>query len=225
VKRGKSTYANQWVRLQELFPDFSSDQMEKLNRYADMLVEWNRRVHLISRADEQRVWTHHLLPSLIVLKLTELPAGGSLLDLGSGGGLPGLPLKMARPDLSVVLVESVRKKALFLKRVVEELGLTGIAVINERLEPGREARWGLGEKIDVVTARAVAEVNVLWELSVRLLRPGGALITWKGDQEENEFRQFQKQLSLSGEILAVPSRWHDFSPRFPHMRIFRLEKS
>lgn len=156
--------------------------IEKLTIYRDLLVSWNDRVRLLSRSDRDRIMTRHIFESLVVLR--HLGADQSrIADLGSGGGLPGIPIKLAKPLLSVSLIESARMKTLFLKEVVRSMALSSIEVIHDRAESVALTRSGT---FDVVTARAVARLDRVWELAEPLLKPQGSLIALKGPGEAEE---------------------------------------
>ncbi|MBI4535707.1 MAG: 16S rRNA (guanine(527)-N(7))-methyltransferase RsmG, partial [Ignavibacteriae bacterium] len=113
----------------------------------DLLLEWNSKLNLISRKDEQRVWTSHILHSLSILFLVRIPKRSKVLDLGTGGGLPGIPISIARPDISVTHVDSIHKKVVAVKDVIERLHLTNASVVCSRAEdlpgehPGQEVRY------------------------------------------------------------------------------------
>ncbi len=207
--------------LQELFPEISEQQLSRLVQYADLLCQWNQRVNLVSRQDVTRLWPHHLLPSLILLKIFPLPPGATCLDLGTGAGLPGIPLKILRPDLELVLVDSIRKKILFLKMVLDALNLTRCLALQGRLEPN-SAPPQLRKNFDFVFARAVTSLENLLPLARPLLKPGGSLLAWKGESDEPELRQAARKLGFRYQILSVPSRWHHLSPKFSQLRIFQI---
>lgn len=153
------------IRLDEVKAD-------RLAQFVDLLLEWNRRVNLVSRRDSSNIWESHILHSLSVLFLLEIPPGISLLDLGSGGGLPGIPLAIVRGDLEVTLLDSIQKKARVLEDIVRRLGVPGIAVAGARAEDmGREA--GFRGRFDAVIARAVAPLADLVRWSRPLLRKSG----------------------------------------------------
>jgi 16S rRNA (guanine527-N7)-methyltransferase len=126
----------------------------------------------------------HVADSLSGLLVPALRAAGTIADLGSGGGFPGLALGIARPDATVTLVESVGRKCDFLRRAAEAIGAANVAVVHGRAEDWRD---GLGTQ-DVVTARALAPLNVLAEYAAPLLRDGGALVAWKGRAAAEEVR-------------------------------------
>lgn len=166
----------------------SEEQASRFLRYEALLRSWSERVRLVSRGDRDRIRERHFIESLRVVRF--LPEGRiSLLDLGSGAGFPGVPVKIARPDADVVLLESARMKALFLKRLVVELEMEGLSVLPERAEVAckREEHRG---RFDIVTARAVGSLPVLWRLSSGFLRKGGELFALKGPGAGREAEEF-----------------------------------
>ncbi len=133
------------------------NQVEQFQIYHRLLLEWNQRISLISRADESRIVTRHFLESIGLLTVVDFPLHARVFDIGSGGGFPGLPLKIVRPDLQMVLVESKAKKARFLERVVEELGISGIEIIAERVERLKKRM----DSFHLAVIRAVADVSTV----------------------------------------------------------------
>lgn len=153
--------------------------LERLERFVVLLLEANRRLNLtrvVGAADVARL---HLLDALIALPLLERLEPRSVVDIGSGGGLPAIPLAITLPHVQWALVESVGKKAVVLTEFARELELRNVTVIRQRAELlGREA--GHRERYDLATARACAPLPVLVELALPLVRPGGTLVAWKG---------------------------------------------
>lgn len=158
--------------------DLPAGFSDSAEEYVRLLLEANARLNLTRVVEPRSVASLHLLDSLAALPLLDSFAAHSALDLGSGGGVPGLVLAMARPAIAWTLVDSVRKKADAVRGFVEELGLRNVTVIAERAEV--LGRGVLRESFDAVTARACAPLPVLAEYALPLLRPGGALIAWKG---------------------------------------------
>jgi 16S rRNA (guanine527-N7)-methyltransferase len=150
-------------------------------RYAAHLVGSGVEWGLVGPREAPRIWERHLLNCAVVAEL--LPDGARTVDVGSGAGLPGIPLALARPDLSVVLVEPLARRVDWLRRVVEDLGLPVQVVRGRAEEPGVRARW---EGADVVTARAVAPLHRLAGWALPLVRPGGSLLALKGATAADE---------------------------------------
>ncbi len=180
----------------------SEAQIDQLATYAAELRRWNERVNLTAIDDEAGIVVRHFLDSLrCALSWGDAP--GSLVDVGAGAGFPGLPLKILRPELRLTLVESVAKKAAFLRHVVDMLGLAGVEVVVARAEAlGRDAAHR--GRYDVAVARAVAELRVLAEYCLPLCRVGGRFLAPKGAQIAAEVQSAQPAIAqLGGRLLAV----------------------
>lgn len=183
----------------------SDEQAALFDRYEALLRTWSGRVRLVSRGDRDKIRERHFLDSLRVTPF--LPRGEiSLLDLGSGAGLPGVPVKIARPEVKVVLLESVRMKGLFLNHLAGELGLDGLSVLTERAEAASERTRHRG-RYDIVTARAVGSLPVLWRLSSGFLKKDGELLALKGPGALREVEEFGRDgPDVSVESMAPDSR-------------------
>lgn len=153
--------------------------LDGAEQFVFLLLEANARLNLTRVVEPDAVARLHLLDSLAALPLLDSCAPRHALDLGSGGGVPGIVLALARPDVRWTLVDSVRKKADAMRSFVEALGLANVEVVAERAEIlGREQ--ALRDSFDLVTARACAALPVLVEYVLPLLRVGGRLVAWKG---------------------------------------------
>jgi 16S rRNA (guanine527-N7)-methyltransferase len=161
----------------------SESQHDQLNRYLDLLSEANQRMNLTRITDRTAAEVQHIGDALTVLPL--LPKGSiNLADIGSGGGVPGLPLAIARPDARVTLIESTKKKAVFLKQTAASLGLTNVTVLDQRVEDvGHSINR---EKFDVAVVRAVATMDWLAEWCLPLLKKGGKMLAMKGQRITEE---------------------------------------
>ena len=179
--------------------------VEQLKRYATELFEWNRRVsNLMSGNDEQRFVERHLLESLEPAYWLRESGATRWLDLGSGGGLPAIPLIVAGVGEEWTLVESRRTKTLFLKRVVEALGLGRVEVRNERLET-TVTTGDHASRFDGFTARATLALAETLDLAASLVSPGGDAFLWKGSRREEEIKAqgaWRSQWRLEG-LLGV----------------------
>jgi len=151
----------------------SEGQFELMEKYVDLLLEWNGKINLISRRDQENVWFAHILHSVSPWFFVEIAPGLRVLDLGTGGGLPGIPLAILRPDLRLTLLDSIRKKTDAVRQMVMALGLTNVDVAVGRAEEvGREAAHR--RLYDVVVARAVARLSDLAKWSQPFLMEGRA---------------------------------------------------
>jgi 16S rRNA (guanine527-N7)-methyltransferase len=188
-------------------------QLEQFDTYAAELRRWNEQVNLTAIADTPGIVTRHFLDSLrCATSWGQAP--GSLVDIGAGAGFPGLPLKILRPELQLTLVESIAKKAAFLRHIVDTLGLTDVEVIVARAEAaGRDPAQR--ERYDVAVARAVAELRVLAEYCLPLCRIGGRFLAPKGARIEDELQAALPAIAqLGGRLVAIePVALPELEPR------------
>jgi 16S rRNA (guanine527-N7)-methyltransferase len=157
------------------------DQFAKLDHYSELLSEWNAKINLVSRKDESSIWPNHILHSISILFEIGLPKGVMVADIGSGGGLPGIPLSIAMPQAKIVLVESIRKKCSALEDMIQRLGLPNARVVNARAEEISGMKEFMNS-FDIVLARAVAPLKRLISWSAPLVR--------RGQKLELEIRKF-----------------------------------
>ncbi|MDR7401060.1 MAG: 16S rRNA (guanine(527)-N(7))-methyltransferase RsmG [Armatimonadota bacterium] len=170
-------------------------QLARLERYLDLLAAWSRRARLTAVADPAEAARVHVADSLLCLR-ADIPFQSAVVDVGSGAGLPGIPLLIARPDLRVTLVEPSRRKAAFLEMVCAELDLPAEVIAEPSEAVGRDATRR--ETFDVAVARAVAPLPVLAELLLPLVRPGGKAVLLKGPAAGEEVERSRKALEVLG---------------------------
>lgn len=177
--------------------------LEHLAWLAAELLRWNRTHNLTAITDPAEVYEKHLIDSLTLLPL--IGAAKRLLDLGSGAGFPGLPLKIARPELDVVSVDAVGKKIAFQRHVVRTLQLSGFTAVHGRAEdlPGSPAG---GAGFDLVTARALGSLPLLARLAAPCLVPGGRLVAMKGAEGAAELAASQDELAALGFVCTSQQR-------------------
>lgn len=154
-------------------------ELHRFAAYGEELARWRRLVSLVAVKSPLDVIVKHFLDSLSLLPHLPGEKGPLLLDLGAGGGFPGLPLKIVRPDIELHLLEISRKKVSFLREAIRKLGLTGVEVIPERVEAVMQAGQRAG-RYDVVTSRAAFPTAELLAMGVHFLRPGGLLLVMRG---------------------------------------------
>jgi len=159
-----------------------------LEKYALKVIDWNQRINLISKNDVDHIVDRHIVESLSVALLVDFPMGSKVLDLGTGAGFPGIPLKIARPDLQLVLLDSKRMRILFLRDVVTELNLPKTKVICKRAELLADQKE-YQENFHFVLARAVAKLKLLWTWSRPFLASSGQLIAYKGGKISEEISE------------------------------------
>ncbi|HTX94870.1 MAG TPA: 16S rRNA (guanine(527)-N(7))-methyltransferase RsmG [Mycobacterium sp.] len=172
-------------------------RLDIAQRYADLLAGPGVERGLLGPREVDRIWDRHLLNSAAVAEL--LPAGERIIDIGSGAGLPGIPLAIARSDLQIVLLEPLLRRSEFLNEVVDELGLAVEVVRGRAEEPW--VRNQFGER-DAAVSRAVASLDKLAKWSMPLLRPGGAMLAIKGERGRDEVEQYRRVIAASGAVDA-----------------------
>ncbi len=172
----------------------------KLAAFLALLAKWNRTFNLTAIREPAQMVTHHLLDSLAVLTQLVLAPGARLLDVGSGPGLPGLPLAVARPDLAVTLLDSNGKKVSFIQQAIGELGLANAAAVAARAESFRPAA-----PFDVVISRAFSDLAAFAAVGRPLLAPGGLLVAMKGILPDDELAALPSAIAVvATPALAVP---------------------
>lgn len=193
--------------------DLTGDEIHAFISYLHELRRWNRRVNLTSIEDEREIVIRHFLDSLTPLEV--LGKAWKVLDVGSGAGFPGIPLKIVRPDLSVVLIDSSKKKVAFERHIIRTLRLEGIEAIHGRVEG---LACTMPRVFDAVISRAFSRVAMLASLSAPLLKPGGFLVAMKGPRWKEELEGVQ----IEGfEILSVCEKVLPFSDIRRYLVIFR----
>ncbi|UCV11582.1 16S rRNA (guanine(527)-N(7))-methyltransferase RsmG [Dechloromonas denitrificans] len=181
--------------LAELHLELPQATQDKLLAFRDLLLKWNKTYNLTALRDPAQAVSHHLLDSLAILPHI---GSGALLDVGSGGGLPGIPLAITRSELSVSMVDTVQKKATFLQQASIELGLKNVAVHHARVEEmtGQYAQ---------ISSRAFSELALFVSLTRHLLAPGGRWLAMKGVRPDEEIAALPADVSVETIIpLSVP---------------------
>lgn len=175
---------------------FLNDKQSNLFfNYYLLLKERNEKINLTSITQEDEVIEKHFLDSVVSLKF--LPQNARIIDLGSGAGFPGVPLKILREDVDVTLVDSVNKKVNFLNEVISKLKLNKIIAVHTRIEDFAN-NLKFREKFDVVVSRAVSRLNTLCEYSLPFLKTGGVLIAYKSVEVESEIIEARRAIDLLG---------------------------
>ncbi|HEY9526637.1 MAG TPA: 16S rRNA (guanine(527)-N(7))-methyltransferase RsmG [Anaerolineales bacterium] len=175
----------------------SGRQMMALHTYEKELLEWNQKFNLTAIRDAESIRTKHFLDSFSCVLAWKSSPPNQLIDVGTGAGFPGIPLKILYPNLKLTLVESVGKKAMFCQHIVRVLGLEQVEVMQARAEDlGQDA--GHREKYDWALARAVANLNVLSEYLIPLVRIGGTVLAQKGESGPAEAQSAEEAMKLLG---------------------------
>lgn len=188
--------------LKEQGIELTEEQIGQFDKYYEMLVHWNEKINLTAVTEKEDVYLKHFYDSLTPLFFTDIPEGTRLCDVGAGAGFPSIPMKIVRPDIKVTIVDSLNKRINFLNELTAELSLGDMHLVHDRAETfGQHTARHM---FDMVTARAVANLNTLLELCLPLVRTGGKFIVLKGRRglEELEDSKFALDL-LGGKIVET----------------------
>ncbi len=192
----------QTLAQQYALPALTGQMLAQLDQYAQLLVEWNQKINLTAITDPEGILIKHFLDSLLLLH-AGIPQNAALIDVGTGAGFPSLPVKIARPDLPLTLLDSLNKRVTFLQTACAQLGLKQTRCIHSRAEEGGRTP-ALREKFDIATARAVANLQELSEYCLPYVKVGGIFAALKGFEIEQELAQAQKAIStLGGQIEQI----------------------
>lgn len=176
----------------------NNEQSKQFYEYMNILLKWNQNINLTAIIEPNEVIIKHFIDSLTIEK--EIKEDACLIDIGTGAGFPGIPLKILKPDLSIVLLDSLQKRIRFLENVIETLQLKNITAIHGRAEDvGKDEKYR--EKFDYVTSRAVANLTTLAEYMLPLTKIGGKSIVMKGAEIEEEMVKSKKAINLMGGLV------------------------
>ena len=187
-------------------------QISIFEKYLSLLLEWNEKFNLTAITDKDEIEEKHFIDSIELVKYFDVK-NKTLLDVGSGAGFPGIPLAIVEPTLKVTLLETTGKRVTFLREVIKQLGLSNVEVVQGRAEEQKER-----EKYDIVTARAVKELNILLELCFYQVKVGGTFIAYKSsgvDKEINNAKHAFKALQID-----EYKKFDYFLPKSKNSRVF-----
>jgi 16S rRNA (guanine527-N7)-methyltransferase len=191
-------------------------QAEQFSRHARWLMEWNRKINLTAITDPREVALKHYVDA--IAPLPHIPVDGSLLDIGTGGGFPGIPLKIMRPEQPMTLIDSIRKKVNFVRHVIRQMPLEGIEALHTRAETLADA-VPPGDRFDVIVCRALSDPHLAVEWSQPLLAEGGRIVLYQGpnagkDSETDVRRQVSvKGLIFLQTVITYPLPYTSYSRR------------
>ena len=180
------------IELKKYFPNLSQDQLEKFMRLVPIYKDWNSKVNLISRRDIENLFTNHILHSLSIVNIIEFESSTSVLDVGTGGGFPGIPLAIFFPNVKFTLLDSIGKKIKVVESVSKDLSLSNVTAINDRVE-------NHFDKYDFILSRAVAKMDKFYSLvnknfnSKSINKIPNGIISLKGGDLKDELKDFKEK--------------------------------
>ena len=180
----------------------SDEQIDQLQGYYEMLIEWNQKMNLTAITDPKEVAIKHFADSLSIFNYIDLPQNARIIDVGTGAGFPGVVMKIARPDLELTLLDSLKKRLVFLESVLNKLGLSS-ELIHDRAENAAQ-NIDLREGFDLAVSRAVARMNVLSEYCLPFVRLSGHFAAMKGPDAQTEIQAAKNAIQiLGGKIFKI----------------------
>lgn len=174
----------------------NEEQAQQLDRYAQLLVEWNEKINLTAITEPNDIVVKHFVDSLLLTKAIDLPQGASLIDVGTGAGFPSVPVTVLRPDLNLTLLDSLNKRLVFLSELCKEIGVTATCVHARAEDGGKDKKHR--EKYDFACARAVASLRNLSEYCLPFVKVGGAFIALKGPDWKEELAEAKNAIGTMG---------------------------
>lgn len=174
--------------LKDLNINITNKQLNQLNRFYELLIEWNKKINLTRIVDKESIYLKHFYDSLTLTKVIDLNESKTLCDVGTGAGFPGIVLKIIFPNLKITLVDALQKRVNYLNQIIKELELKDITAIHARGED-------IKEKFDIVTSRAVANIEKLLTFTMHLVKKDGVMIAMKGNIDQELTEEVEKKLS------------------------------
>ena len=185
LKMNKEEFINE---LKKINIDITEDQLNKLDIFYKLLIEWNEKINLTRIIEEKDVYLKHFYDSLTLNRVVDLKNTNTLCDVGTGAGFPGIVLKTVFPNLRITLIDSLQKRVNYLNEIIKELELDNIEAIHTRGEDFKG-------QYDVVTSRAVANIEKLLNYTMHLVSKNGVLVAMKGNIEEELTKEVQNKIN------------------------------
>jgi 16S rRNA (guanine527-N7)-methyltransferase len=207
--------------LQQWQIDASIETLERFDEYARLLIEKNSKINLIGNSDLEEVAVRHFVDSLSLVKMG-IDMNSTAIDIGTGAGFPGIPIKILRPDVKLTLLDSLGKRLDFLKEVVDVLGLEDIMIVNARAEEAALLD-SYREQYDYAFSRAVARMNMLSEICLPFVKCGGLLCAMKSLNIDEEIQGAQRAVKIMGGKIIDPYKY-TLPLRDVQLQIVRIKK-
>ena len=182
--------------VKQLKVDLTEEKLEKLNKFYNLLIEWNKKINLTRIEKEDEVYLKHFYDSLTIAKVVDLSEIKTLCDIGTGAGFPGIVLKIFYPNLKITLIDSLQKRVNYLNEIIKDLGIDNIEAIHVRGEDYKG-------QYDVVTSRAVANIEKLLGYTMHLVSPTGIFVAMKGDIEKELTLDVKKKIEKKYKIEKI----------------------
>ena len=183
--------------LKEYGFDPTDEQIDKFIRYYDLLIEWNEKINLTTITEYKDVMIKHFLDSVSIIKAVDMSSVTSLIDIGTGAGFPGIPIKIMFPDIKITLLDSLKKRLNVLDLIIDEINLKEIYTIHGRAEDiARDPKHR--EKYDLCVSRAVANLSTLSELCIPFVKPDGRFVSYKSEKADEELEKAKNAIRLLG---------------------------
>lgn len=174
----------------------TKEQTAAFEKYASLLIEWNTKMNLTAITEESEIAVKHFIDSISLLKTVDIPENSSIIDIGTGAGFPGIPLKIMRPDIRLTLLDSLNKRLIFLDEVCKALEIKAFLIHSRAEELSRDRKYR--ESFDYAVSRAVANLPALCEYCIPYVRVGGSFIAMKGPDGKTELEAAAKAVDTLG---------------------------
>ena len=185
------------TELKKLGIILTDKQREQFDRYYELLIEWNKVMNLTGITDYDEVILKHFIDSLMLSEICDMSNVSAMIDVGTGAGFPGIPIKIVYPHINAILLDSLNKRLKFLNTVIEELGLESVQTLHGRAEDyARKTEYR--ESFDLCVSRAVANLSTLSEYCLPFVKKDGTFISYKGGDSDQEVKQAERAVALLG---------------------------
>ena len=205
--------------LKKINIELTEEQLEKLNKFYELLISWNEKINLTTITDKKDVYLKHFYDSLTLFKVMDLTKNLKVLDVGTGAGFPGIVLKIVFPNLEITLLDSLNKRINYLNEMIKELNLKGIKTVCERAEIYTKNNQ---EVYDLIVSRAVAHLRILSEITFQAVKVNGYLVAMKGNIDF-EFKESNEIINkLNGKVVEINE--FNLPQEFSKRTLVKIEK-